>query len=325
MLTALGRRLGSRPTIAALAGAIAIAFSGILYRLADVSPETGAFFRCLYALPPLFLLAAWENRRFGPRSVRSRLLASIAGIFFAVDLIFWHHAIEAVGAGLSTVLGNTQVVLVGLLAWVILGERPSNRSLAAIPIVLVGVVLISGVVGSGAYGENPPLGVLLGILTAVAYSGFLLTLRSGNEDIRRPAGPLCDATLASAVGVAVWGIPTGRLDLTPGPAAQGWLILLALSSQVLGWLLISISLPRLPAVVTSILLTLQPVASVILAAFIVDESPSPLQLLGAAAILSGLVLASARGRRRPAPVPLAPAYEESTAARSGTSSSVRIQ
>jgi drug/metabolite transporter (DMT)-like permease len=289
--------LGRRPVLAALAGAMAIAFSGIIYRLSEVSPETGAFFRCFWALPPLYLLARWEDRRFGPRTRRSRLFAYAAGLLFAVDLLFWHHAIEAVGAGLATVLGNTQVVLVGLIAWALLGERPSNRSLASIPIVLVGVVLISGVVGSGAYGSNPALGVLFGLITGVAYSGFLLTLRAGNADTRRPAGPLFDATLVSALAVAVYGLPTGDLDLTPGPAAQAWLVLLALTSQVLGWLLISISLPRLPAVLTSILLTLQPVATVALAALLVDESPSPAQLLGAAAILSGLLLATA-GRRR---------------------------
>jgi drug/metabolite transporter (DMT)-like permease len=226
------------------------------------------------------------------------VLAYLAGCFFAVDLIFWHHAIEAVGAGLATVLGNTQVVLVGLIAWAVLSERPSGRSLASIPVVLVGVVLISGVIGEGAYGSNPPLGVLFGLITGVAYSGFLLILRAGNADIRRPAGPLFDATLASAVGVAAYGLASGELDLTPGPVAQAWLIALALSSQVVGWLLISISLPRLPAVVTSILLTLQPVATVVFAALLVDESPSPVQLAGAAAILSGLVLASARAPRR---------------------------
>jgi drug/metabolite transporter (DMT)-like permease len=298
--------LGRRPILVALAGAMAIAFSGILYRLAGVSPETGAFFRCLYALPPLFLLARWEDRRLGPRPRRARLLAYAAGVVFAVDLLFWHHAIEAVGAGLATVLGNTQVVLVGLLAWLLLGERPSGRSLASIPVVLVGVVLISGVIGEGAYGSNPPLGVLFGLVTGVAYSGFLLILRAGNADRRRPAGPLCDATLASALGVAAYGLAGGGLDLTPGLEAQAWLVVLALSSQVLGWLLISISLPRLPAVVTSILLTIQPVATVVFAALLVDESPSPLQLAGAAAILSGLVLASARVPRRkgvPAPAP----------------------
>ena len=292
--------LGRRPTLVALAGAMAIAFSGILYRLAEVSPETGAFFRCLYALPPLFMLARWEDRRLEARPRRARLLAYAAGLLFAVDLLFWHHSIEAVGAGLATVLGNTQVVLVGLLAWVLLGERPSRRSLASIPIVLFGVVLISGVVGEDAYGSNPPLGVLFGVITAIAYSGFLLILRAGNADRRRPAGPLFDATLACTLAVALYAVPTGRLDLTPGLEAQAWLVALALSSQVLGWLLISISLPRLPAVVASILLTSHPVATVVLATILLDESPSQVQLAGAAAILAGLVLASARGRRRPA-------------------------
>jgi drug/metabolite transporter (DMT)-like permease len=88
----------------------------------------------------------------------------------------------------------------------------------------------------------------------------------------------------------------GDLDLTPSWSATGWLILLALSSQVVGWLLISTSLPRLPAVVTSILLTLQPVCSVAFAALIIDESPSLLQLAGAACILAGLITATV-GRR----------------------------
>src|SRR5919198_6068141 len=152
-LSTLGRHLGRRPALSALAGATAIAFSGILFRLADVSPATGAFFRCLYALPPLLVLARLEERRFGPRSARARWLAVVAGLFFAADLVLWHHAIDAVGAGLATVLGNTQVLLVGLIAWVLLGERPGGRSLAAIPVVMTGVVLISGAVGSGAYGD----------------------------------------------------------------------------------------------------------------------------------------------------------------------------
>ena len=51
-------------------------------------------------------------------------------------------------------LGNLQVVLVGLLAWVLLRERPSNASLASIPVVLIGVVLVSGAFEQGAYGPN---------------------------------------------------------------------------------------------------------------------------------------------------------------------------
>jgi drug/metabolite transporter (DMT)-like permease len=261
-----------------------------------VSASTGAFFRCLYALPPLWLLARIEDRRFGPRPRRARLLAVGAGVFFAVDLVLWHNSIEAVGAGLATVLGNTQVLLVGLLAWALLGERPSGRALASIPIAFLGVVLISGVLEEGAYGSDPTRGVVYGVLTGVAYAGFLLTLRQGSMDLRRIAGPLLDATVASAVVVAAVGIALGELDAVPRWEAQIWLLLLALSSQVLGWLLITISLPRLPAVLTSILLMLQPLLAVIFAALLVDERPSSLQLAGAGAILAGVLLASSTRR-----------------------------
>ena len=169
--------LDRRPELAALAGAVAIAFSGILFRLADVSASTGAFFRCLYALPLLLVLARLERRRAEPRSGRARRLAVVAGLFFAADLVLWHHSIEAVGAGLATVLGNTQVLMVGLLAWALLGERPSNRALIGIPIAFGGLFLISGVLEEAAYGDDPALGVVYGFLTGMAYSGFLLTLR----------------------------------------------------------------------------------------------------------------------------------------------------
>jgi drug/metabolite transporter (DMT)-like permease len=292
--------LARRPELTVLVGAVAISFSGILFRLSHVSPSTGAFFRCFWALPPLWAIAHWEERRLGRRSMRARQLAWLAGGFFAVDLVLWHNAIEQVGAGLATVLGNTQVVLVGLFAWLLWRERPQTSSLVAIPVVLVGVILISGALEQGAYGENPALGAVYGVLTGLAYTGFLLTLRQVGRGFVGPAGPLFDATLAAALGCALIGLAVGDLDLTPSPSAQGWLILLALSSQVLGWLLITISLPRLPAVVTSVSLTLQPVCAVLFAAVILDEAPSTWQLAGAACILSGLVISSL-GRRAPPP------------------------
>ena len=280
-----------------------ISFSAILVRLAEVSPSTAAFFRCAYALPVLALLAWHESRRYGPRTLRERVPLWIAGVMFAADLTFWHHSIEAVGAGLATVLGNIQVVLVGLLAWVALGERPDNRSLASIPVVFTGVVLISGVVGSGAYGDDPLLGVVYGVLTAITYALFILILRQGNADVRRPAGPLFDATLSAAVFSALGGIVVGDIDWVPDLEAQAWLVLLALSSQVLGWLLISVSLPRLPAVLTSIVLMLQPVTTVFLGAVILAEAPSAVQLLGVAIVILGVAFATLKPRERePAPV-----------------------
>jgi drug/metabolite transporter (DMT)-like permease len=293
--------------VCAVLGAVAIAWSSILVRLSHASPTTAAIFRCAYALPALGLIAFLEDRRFGRRSWRQRGVAVAAGVFFAADLILWHNSIEDVGAGLATVLANVQVVLVPLVAWAVLAERPGRQVLAALPLALLGVVLISGVLEHGAYGRDPVRGAVFGLGAGLAYVGFLLLLRRGGADIRRPAGPLFDATLVAAVVSVAAGLVIGDARLVPVWPGAGWLVVLALTSQVLGWLLISISLPRLAAAQTSLLLTVQPVGSVALAAAIFGESPSALQLGGVALVLSALLIAttplvsSIRTRGRPQP------------------------
>ena len=292
--------LRHRPVLAAVLGALSIAFSGILVRLAEQPPATVAFYRCAYALPFLAVLAVMERRAFGPRPASQVVLAWAAGFFFAIDLELYHHTVGLVGAGLATVLGNTQVVFVAVLAWLLLRERMAPRSALAIPIVLAGVVLISGVVGGGAYGRDPGLGVVVGLGTGLSYAGFLLVLRRGNADLRRPAGPLFDATLSAAIVAILIGLPLGEVSLAPSWPSHGWLLALAVSSQVVGWLLISISLPRLPAALTSVVLTLQPVGAVLLGIVLLAEAPSSVQLLGAGTIVVGRVLATVRrgaGRR----------------------------
>ena len=278
--------------VCGLLGAIAIAFSSILVRLSHASPSTAAIFRCLFALPILGLLAWLEDRRFGPRPWSERRVVVAAGAFLAVDLILWHNSIEDVGAGLATVLANIQVILVPLVAWAVWAEKPGRRMLAALPIALIGVVLISGVLQHGAYGRDPGRGAVFGLAAGVAYVGFLLCLRRGGADLRRVAGPLFDATATAAVVAIIAGLVVGDADLTPGWPGVGWLIVLALTSQVLGWLLITTSLPRLPAAMTSLVLTVQPVGTVALAALILGESPSGLQLVGVVVILAAMMVAT---------------------------------
>ena len=292
--------------MAAVAGALTIAFSAILVALAEVEPATAAVFRCAYALPLLGLLAWLEDRRYGRRPARERRLAVPAGIFFAADLVFWHYAIADVGAGLATVLGNLQVVVVPFAAWAVLGERVQARILTALPLVCSGVVLISGVLETGAYGDDPLRGVVFGILTGLTYAGFILVLRQGSADLRRPAGPLFDTTAIAAAVAAIAGLAIGEVDLVPSWPAHGWLAVLALTSQVLGWLLITVSLPRLPAALTSVTLTIQPVGSVLLGVVLLGEEPSALQLAGVAGIIAGLVSVALRRdpTRKPVPEPV---------------------
>ena len=180
------------------------------------------------------LVALAERRRFGPLPARTVRLAAIAGLFFAGDLMFWHHAIEAVGAGLATVLGNLQVIIVGVRrAGCSSGERPSRATLLALPIVLLGVVLISGVIGSGAYGADPTLGVVLGIATALCYSGYLLVIRVGRSRSRAGRRARSPSRRSSRALGASWSVPSAATSTsTPVPASLFWLAMLGRDGAV---------------------------------------------------------------------------------------------
>jgi drug/metabolite transporter (DMT)-like permease len=99
-----------------------------------------------------------------------------------------------------------------------------------------------------------------------------------------------------AIVAVVIGVIAGDARLIPVWPGTGWLITLALTSQVLGWLLIMTSLPRLPAALTSLILCVQPIGSVALGAVIFGESPDTLQVVGVAAILAALLWATAPRR-----------------------------
>jgi len=281
----------ARPRLAAVLGALAISFSGIFYRLSAVSPATAVFFRALYGLPLLLVVARSENRRLGPMSRRSVVLSAAAGLFFAVDLMAFHYAVDAIGAGLATVLANLQVVIVAIVAWLAFGERPRRQVVVAIPVMLAGVVLISGVVGSGAYGADPRAGVILGLITASSYAGYLLVIRRASPD-RRPAGPVAISTGVTALFGLLFGLAVHDIDLVPSLPAHAYLLALGVLSQSIGYLAIQASLPRLPAVIASLLLFVQPVTTLFLGTVLLGELPSPAQVTGVLLVIGGLALAT---------------------------------
>jgi len=298
--------VAARPRLTALLGAVSISFSGVLYIYSGTSPETATFFRCLYGLP-ILVGAAFLERRTARLTRRGVMLSVFAGILFAGDLIFWHHAVDYVGAGLATVLGNLQIVVVAFGTWMLFGERPATRTLLAIPIVLAGVILIAGLISHQAYGTNPVLGVAFGMVAALTYGGYLMVIRQVNRG--GTAAPVAISTASTAVVSAIAGLAVGSLDLMPSWPAHFWLLLLGISAQAAGYLFISYSLPRLPAAVTSIILLAQPVIAVLTATFLVPETPSVEQLLGVAFVVGGIALATVplRNMRRSsgtgAPVP----------------------
>lgn len=304
------------PATAVAAGAVCISSTAVLMRLAATSASITAFGRCLFALPVLGVLA-WLERRPGarpgarpgrrqgapPMPSRRRWLARLAGVVLAADLIVWDHAIAEIGAGLGTVVGNLEVLIISLLAWLILGERPRRSLVLASPVMLAGLVLVGGLAdgpGSQAYGADPGLGVVYGIGVAVLYAVYILMLRQATSPPGWPAetapraavaAPLFEATAGATAGSLVLGLALGDFHHGPTWTALGWLALLALTSQVVGWLLITVAMPRLAAGMIGALLLIQPAGSVALSYLFLGERPSPLQLAGVVLMLAGVVIA----------------------------------
>jgi len=114
-------------------------------------------------------------------------------------------------------------------------------------------------------------------------------LHKGRDRIH-VAGPILDATLACGLASVVVGVAGGDFQVWPGSESMGWLLLMGLTSQLIAGLLVSIALPRLPSVTTSLLLLVQPILSVGWAMLLVDERPSPVQLAGVGRVLAGVTL-----------------------------------
>jgi len=285
--------------LAAVAGIVSISFSAIFMRLASASPTTAAFFRAAYALPILLVAWLWVRAR-DSRDRRSRLLAFGAGLILALDLFVWQLAIDRIGAGLAVVLAAVQVLIVGALAWVFYRERPTVTALAVVPVMIIGVAMISGVGRSDSYGSDPILGTVFGLATAFTYAGFLLAFRHSNRTHLAPApGPVLDATIGTAVGSLVASFFDPGFTLAFTWPEHGWFLCLGLIVQGFGWMLIAIAVPRLPALETSVLLVLQPMLTLIWARLIFSEDLSVLQWAGVTVVLGGVLLLALRGTVEP--------------------------
>ena len=289
-----------RTMLIALAGATVISFAPFLYIRSDTTPLTGAFYRMLYALPLLGLLV-WTSKKEDPRNTNSRWLAFGAGILLAIDFAGYHSAIDYIGSGIATLIGNSQVIIVTLVTWWLFGERPNKFILFSLPIVMLGLLLVSGVWDKAAYGEDPVKGVIGGIVAAVFYSSFLIAYRQSNRIGAPAVNAQFDATAGATLGILILGtIPLTSLGLEPIDHTitwpnHGWLIVLAISCQVIGWIGITYALPRLPAAHTSFAVLLQPVLTIVWGILLLDETPSFQQSMGMIMILGAIIAVTMYG------------------------------
>ncbi len=290
-----------RTMLIALAGAVAISFSPVFYVYSDTNPSTGAFFRMLYALPALALLA-YLVRKADTRSSRTRWTAFGAGLILAPDMLSYHSSMIFIGIGIATLIGNSQVIIVTLASWKLFGEKPNQAILVSLPVVLIGLALISGIADTDPYGEDPVKGVVFGTMAAFFYSSFLILFRYSNRELAPSSSVQLDATAGAALGLLVLGllplssIAIEPMELQPTWPGHGWLIVLALLCQVAGWLAIAHALPRLPAAHTSFAVLLQPVLTLVWGYVILhQEGHSQNQAIGIFLVLAAIIAVTLYG------------------------------
>ena len=290
-----------RTMLIALAGAVAISFSPVFYVYSDTNPSTGAFFRMLYALPALVLLA-YLVRKSDTRSSRTRWTAFGAGLILAPDMLSYHSSMIFIGIGIATLIGNSQVIIVTLASWKLFGEKPNQAILVSLPIVVIGLALISGIADTDPYGEDPVKGVVFGTMAAFFYSSFLILFRYSNRELAPSSSVQLDATAGAALGLLVLGLlPLSSmaiepLELQPTWPGHGWLIVLAMLCQVAGWLAIAYALPRLPAAHTSFAVLLQPVLTLVWGYVILhQDGHSQNQVIGIFLVLAAIIAVTLYG------------------------------
>lgn len=256
-----------------------------------------------YALPVLILIIFLLNSE-DTRSSESRFLTLFAGLLISLDFVGYHTAIDYIGTGIATMIGNSQVIIVTLVSWKFLGEKPNKSILLALPVVVLGLVLISGIWDDQPYGEDPLKGVIAGVFAAIFYSSFLIVYRYSNREMAPAQNLQFDATAGAAVGIFLIGMmPLNSLgvepiNLQPEWPNHAWLILLAICCQVAGWIAITYALPRLPGAKTSFAVLLQPVLTIIWGLLILDEEPSFQQSMGILLILGSVICVTIFGNTR---------------------------
>jgi drug/metabolite transporter (DMT)-like permease len=265
-------------------GASVIGFSPILIRLTQTGPAAAGLWRLTFALPLLALMTRRADGRIGPPS----RFALAAGLMFALDLGFWNYGVRYTSIANSTVLANLTPVVVTAIAWIFLKQRPRRLFLVALASATAGAWLMASS-SPDAVGLNPPLGNALSASAALWYALYMLAISRGRKH-ETASALMFWSSAAGAPLVLVAAASLGEAILPAGPA--GWAACVALGIvHVAGQGSIAWAMGRLPAATAAVGQLVQPVVAALLGWLIFAEAMSPLQALGAAVALAGVVLA----------------------------------
>lgn len=280
--------------IVLLLAACVLGLAPILVRLTETGPAAAGFWRFAFSLPLLFLLTARPGAEGVGRPSKWMLLA---GLFFALDLSFWHYGIVMTSVANATVLCNLTPVVVTLFGWIVFKETPKRLFILALGLAMGGAFAMAAG-ADGTQGSNPLLGDLFSVSVALWYSGYFLCVKAA----RATAGALRITLWATLLGTPLLGgVALGLGEEVIPATLAGWGACAALGVvHVFGQGGVAWALGRLPASVTAVTILVQPVVAALLGWLIFSETLTPIQALGGAVVLAAVVLAqwSSRASQR---------------------------
>lgn len=276
-------------------GAAMISTAAVFVKLAaaaGVGESAIGAWRCLIGALVLFPVAAMAGAPWVPPK-RVLLVAAFAGMCFAVDLFVWHRSIVVVGAGMATILANTQVFWTTGLARLFYRAPIRTAFLLAACVAFVGVVLLVGLGSDVEFTPTYTRGVVFGLSTGLAYAGYVLSIQ--RAAVLQAADPQTQMlpSLARSMSILAWAsLVTGSLlalasavegeSLVPPEPRSWWLLIgLALVPQVLGWIAITGGLQKVAAARGALVLLIQPILATVWGVVLFAETLSVIQIIGA--------------------------------------------
>lgn len=278
-------------SLSILLGAFLISFSPVFVNLVDIEPTVSGFYRMLFGSIALFIIYLIKNNENPLRKNISKFIV-LGAIFFSLDLWFWHRSIIYVGPGLSTLLANFQILILPFLALIFFNQKTQRIQIFSIALGLLGLFLITGQSWDIA-GNNYKLGILFGLLTAISYAGYIISMKRIDHNAAVNSDPIFNLLFVSLISAGLLFL-FSIIEQVPLEIKSSseliWMICYGLFSHVLGWFFILNGLQKISAVTVGIILLTQPILSYVWDVIIFKKIILPIEYFGIVSVLLAMII-----------------------------------
>ena len=278
-------------SLSILSGAFLISFSPVFVNLVSIEPTVSGFYRMLFGSIALFIIYLIKNNENPLRKNISKFIV-LGAIFFSLDLWFWHRSVIYVGPGLSTLLANFQILILPFLALIFFNQKTQRIQIFSIFLGLLGLFLITGQSWDIA-GNNYKLGVLFGLLTAISYAGYIISIKRIDHNAAVNSDPIFNLLFISLISAGLLFL-FSIIEQVPLEIKSSseliWMICYGLFSHVLGWFFILNGLQKISAVTLGIILLTQPILSYVWDIIIFKKVILPIEYFGIVSVLLAMII-----------------------------------